>query len=248
VKLERVRFVHGQRLRADDLSDAAGGELRRQQLHVVGAHGTWGIAEGLDVAGRATGARVREGAAFDRRGRALVLEAETAVLAGELVDAPTPVALVLCERDGCARLRFAADADLRLGDDIPLACFTPADGKLGPADLSCRRHVRSAARARVGSGVAHIDVDGKTWPATGFVDTSIAGFVRDPSYVITRVGGDDTGAGGADASGAFAWIEDPQPGGFTARLWAPTPPKDPFTLELDWLGAEPPPGCPPVPR
>lgn len=234
MKLERVRFVHGQRLRADDLSDAAGGELRRQQLHVVGAHDTWGIAEGLQVSARTTGAGVREGAAFDRCGRVLRLKAETAVLAGALDE---PVVLVL---DGNG-VRFVAAADLRLGDEVPLACFTPDAGKLGPADLTCRRYARTSALVRVATGVAHIDIDGnKAWPASGFVDTSVGGFVRSPSYVITQVAG--------DAPEGLVWIENPQPDGFTAFLWGPVPATDDCTLELTWLGAEPPQGCPPVPR
>jgi hypothetical protein len=246
--IERVRFVHGQRLPAADLRDAVRGELRRQELHVVAAHRTWGIALGLEVRAGVTAARVQPGAAFDVRGRVLALRCEAVAVAPELlVKAEKPVELVIALRDGCATVRFSAEADVRLGLDVPLAGFTPKDGELGEPDLTRRRFARSLARARIGRGTATIQIDPTSGSpyAGAFVDTSVAGFVRRPSYVITRVAADEIGA---EAS-AFVWIADASPGGFTVRIWTGAGAvKKPFELELDWLGAEPPLGCTPPPR
>lgn len=241
-QIERVGFVDGRRLRADDLTDAARGEQRHVELHVVGAHDTWGIATGLAViADGPPGIVVGPGAAFDMHGRVFTVEDDAVVAApAELLAAGTPLVLVL-DGDGP---HFVAAADVRLGAEVPLAAFTLDGGTLSTPNLSVRRVVRSLARARTASGSATIRVrasNGVT-PRRVFVDTSAAGFVDSPSYALTRTREDD------EATVEFLWIENPGPGGFTVAGIADLRTKDPYDVPFDWLGAEAPPGCRPAPK
>jgi len=241
-QIDRVDFVQGRRLRADDLTDAARGEQRQLELHIVCAHDTWGIATGLAViAGGPRGIVVGPGAAFDMHGRVLTVEDDTAVaVPAALLAAGTPLVLVL-DLDG---LRFVAAAQLRLGAEIPLAAFAVNAGTLSDPDPSVRRVVRSLARARTASGSATIRVrasNGLT-PRRVFVDTSAAGFVDGPSYVLMRTRED------GEATVELLWIEDPGPEGFTVAGIADLRTKDPYDVPFDWLGAEAPPGCRPAPK
>src|SRR5690606_28950978 len=148
------------------------------RLHVVAAHRTWGVAEGLQVDGSPDAARVERGAAYDRHGRALVLAAATEIsLPPALAAAPGPVELVLTERDGRPAVRFLASSAVRPGTDVPLAAFAVDAEGLGAPDLTVRRSARPLSGARLGAGTAVVDVDPEEPDGTRtFVDTSRAGF------------------------------------------------------------------------
>lgn len=249
--MERVRFVHGQRLPAADLADAAGGELRRQELHVVAAHRTWGIARGLEVRGSALGARVSEGLAYDAYGRSLVLSRATAVLLEPgLAAGSSLLELVISWTDCGAAVRLVRADEVRAGLDVSLARFQLESSSLGEPDPTSRHGARSLAAPRIGSGTATILVNAKTVGFSATVDTGAAGFSSTPAYVLTR---SIAAAQLADvvASGAvapFVSLARPTASSFDVEVRFFRDPTGPlaFDLKIAWLGAEPPPSCPSI--
>jgi hypothetical protein len=247
--LERVRFVHGQRLPARDLADAVDGELRRQELHVVAAHRAWGIASGLDVTVGEQVARVGSGVAYDAYGRALVFRRSTIVqLPVQLTTETDPVELVASWSECGPALAFVPAAATRPGIDVALARFDVATGDLGEPDLSVRCGVRSLAAPRIASGVARLTVpasSGGSGPFSAAIDTTTAGFVSTPAYVLT------TSIAKADAAilaegfvGPFVSVAEPTKAGFAVHVHL-FGEEATFDLDVAWVGVESPLGCPP---
>ena len=251
----RVRFVHGQRLPAADLADSSGGELRRQELHIVGAHRTWGAALGLEVKAHSAGLSVSPGLAYDAYGRALLLRRQWGMLTpAELATATEARDVVIAWTECGSALRLATAGDTRPGLDVPLARFWIQKGVLGWPDLGYRRCVRSLAAPRIGAGHVPIDVrlDGGTDVFSAPVDTSAAGFRSTPAYVVTPTVTSTTDlarAASAGAAGPFVSISSPDAAGFTVdvRVWRPLYEDERVAVELGleiaWLGVEAPPTC-----
>lgn len=251
-----MRFVHGQRLRADDLADAAGGGRRIQELHVVAAHGTWGTALGLDVRAGPLGVRVSPGLAYDAYGRALILEQTSIVAVPDALSGMSEAADLVLSWSECApELRLVVPADTRAGLDVELARIWLEEGAPGDPDLSYRRCVRSLAAPRVGSGSATLEVTltGANAVYDFIVDTSNARFQSTPEYTITP--SFDTAVAlvrdlRAGAMGPYVSIRDPARSSFTVEVRmersqiADIPAA--FTVGVDWLGVESPPTCPPT--
>ena len=255
--IDRVRFDPGQRLDAADLRDAVGGELRRQEIHVVAAHRTWGIALGLRVRSSATGALVLPGVAFDALGRAIVVTRIDAAHVSEQLGKQPVLALVVSFDDGCApRPRFVEPADVRPGLDVILARFGLTQGALGRADLTARKGASSLGPPRIGGGSMSIPVaiTSATEPFTTTIDTSTAGFRDVPSYVVTPTIDDATvstianagaigpfvsvGAGDDHGFPLDVCVSRTQSGGSAVSLS--------FQLDVTWLGVEPFPRCEPI--
>jgi hypothetical protein len=250
--IERVRFVHGQRLQAADLGAGAG--LRLQELHVVAAHGTWGVALGLDVRAGMSGARVSPGLAYDAFGRALLLpRAASVTIPAALAAASEAADLVLSWATCAPVLRLALPADTQPGLDVTLARFWVEEGALGDPDLSYRRCARSLAAPRIGSGSTSLDVslDGRMAVYTEAVDTSAAGFDTTPAYAVTPsfdTAGDLARALLQGALGPFVSVSNPASTSFTVEVRMDRPDfaegATAFTLGLAWLGVEAAPSCP----
>jgi hypothetical protein len=246
--VERVRFVHGQRLPAVDLADAVAGELRRQELHVVAAHRTWGIASGLTVSAATENARVRTGVAYDVCGRTIALRRTVIVpLPAQLADGTDPVDLVASWAECGPTATFVPTGAARLGLDVPLARFEISAGELGDPDLSVRRAVRSLAVPRIGSGVVTLTVSAATsgvTPFTATIDTTAGGFVSTPTYVITTtVDAADAATLAHEYVGPFVSVAAPTEKDFAVEVHL-FGEEATFDLAIAWVGVEAPPACP----
>jgi hypothetical protein len=246
--VERVRFVHGQRLPAADLTDAVAGELRRQELHVVAAHRTWGIASGLTVSGGTESARVRTGVAYDVYGRTIVLHRSPIVsVPARLVNAADAVELVASWSECGPTVTFVPAGAARPGLDVPLARFELSGGELGDPDLSVRRYVRSLAVPRIGSGVVTLTVPSSTNPRKPFsatIDTTIGGFASTPTYVLTTtVDPADAATLAQDFLGPFVSVASPTQKDFAVEVHL-FGAEATFDLAIAWVGVEAPPVCP----
>jgi hypothetical protein len=250
--INRVRFAQGQRLFAADVNDAVTSELRRQELHVVAAHRTWGIALGLRVVAGPAGVAILPGVAYDAFGHAIVLTRVVSTALPHDLKSETQLGLVISFADGCEPLpRFARPAEVRPGLDVPLARFALAQGVLGTPDLTARKGTSPVGAPRIASGYKSVTVTIAPPDAvfSSTVDTSVAGFRTTPSYIVTP----------AIATSALASI--PAMGPFVS---IGTVEKDAFRLDVrfgrtqsggaagvsvsfelgvSWLGVEPAPRC-----
>ncbi|HEX7525616.1 MAG TPA: hypothetical protein VF327_04875 [Gaiellaceae bacterium] len=246
--LERVRFVHGQRLPAADFTDAVDGELRRQELHVVAAHRAWGVAAGLAVSVGTQGARVRTGVAYDVYGRTILLRLPAIVpLPAQLATETDPVELVASWAARGPAVTFVPAGAARPGLDIALARFELSAGELGDPDLSVRHGVRSLAAPRIGSGKVSLTVpasSGGPRPFSATVDTSAAGFVGTPTYVLTTtVAQADAVTLAQQYVGPFVSVAEPTETDFAVQVHL-FGEEGSFDLDVAWVGVEPPPTCP----
>lgn len=187
----RVDWVDRQVLAGEDFRSALAYLDARRARHVRGAHGTWGVAIGLDVqADLKTSPRVATvttGLAYDASGRELLVEGRREVAIPGEASGTVTVTLTSDGPPPGARLRIAsADRPLRRGREVPLATLELGTGRL---DRSSRPHARSMAPPRVaGWHVAEgaAPATGSTWAHTITVDTSAAGFVTTPIYLVQQ--------------------------------------------------------------
>jgi hypothetical protein len=159
--------------------------------------------------------------------------------------------------------------DVRRGEELPLARFLLAQGRLaGAADLGLRPAVQRLANPRLGSG--HVErgalpIAGPPAAWSVRVDTRAAQFTRTPFYQVTLdrhpLAQDSAFAAVvaqamlASLHGPFLSLEQASTTGFTLRVRIATNGALPAALQkrvsatlpvgLDWVGVEPPTRCPP---
>ncbi len=271
----RIDWVDRQLAAGRDFRAALGFLDARRARHLRGAHGTWGVALGLDVdASLASAPRigtVGPGLAYDAAGRELVVDRRREVA---IPDEAAGVVTMILAAGACAPAAAPAIAwarrPLRPGRDVPLATI---DLGTGIVDSTRRPHVRTMAPPRVAGAFVQVGAaPGQGW-AFGYaveVDTSAAGFERAPLYLVQpSLGASARATGSAGLLGPFLDVADPQPGRFTmtVRYLAPTQAiaaaapdatrrvvANPFAFS--WVGVEPapragvdpwPPTSPPIP-
>ncbi len=232
--LERLRYWPGQTLQAGDDRDQARADAWRRQLHNRALHATGGVAWGLRVSepSAAPGSvEVAEGAAYDARGRELVLRharrlalpAQAGVQVLRLRHAPDAADRVLLAWGSPATFDRASEAMVaRCIDGVLQRAFVPPQA-------------RPIARARLATGAT---VQGNTpweaWvlerpdggggidsPVVGVqtrIDTSASGFTKLPCYVAS-VQAEQWDLGRAEFAPAyFPHVTDATVDGFTLRL------------------------------
>lgn len=264
--LDRLDYVDGARLLADDLRDTRGGEARWQALHVRALHDTWGVATGLGttLTPNRRGVVVSAGAAFDCRGRLIRL--------GDPVELPMPVALVPGMQAptfdivlGTGGPRWEPTGGeigfpdfgngVRIGVDVPLGRFVRSIwGTLGGPDLGYRKVAHPMTRPRIGFGltpVGGLSWFANTWAIRAMIDTSAAGFGSTPKYVGWTSQLPDLGG----LVGPFLALSAFFPDRFHVRLSATSPAGLPAAavvanllagaaaIRIGWMGVEANAGC-----
>lgn len=240
--LERLRYVHGQTLRADDFRRDRQHEAERRRLHHRALHGTSGVSIGLDVSPSAADSRLVEvacGVAYDCDGRMLV------VAVPRTLERPDGAHwLVLQARTGAPAACGSDDVALEEAALrwIPLAATVPVRGvvlaRTAPTGLDpswTPQHARRLARPRLARGqtvrglttwepwaVERLDAEGELHREVvgvqSRIDTSAAGFTGTPCYVATldSPAWDTTKAEFAPAF--FPHVAEAAADGFTFRL------------------------------
>ena len=257
----RVEWIERQLLAGDDLRLAHRYLDVLRARHMRGAHGTWGVALGLELGLVRTGdVEVGWGLAYDAAGRELLVSRVRAV--------PVPTALLDAGARVVVALRGAGQAcvpqadvlvapveqPLRPGLDVPLGTIDLGTREI---DVESRPHVRSLAPPRVAGGtipLGGIAITGSALSFTAAVDTSSAGFIGTPSYVVQPLA--DAGFPPSGALGPLLAVRDPAKDGFTleSRLVFPTAAGasqaaaalgllHALPFGLTWIGVESPPSC-----
>jgi hypothetical protein len=184
---ERIGFVPGALLAAEDLREEVAAQTDARRRHVRVVHGTWGIALGYTVGQAGDQLVVGPGIAYDCRGRELV-SSRTVATAPPAVsgggEAWFDLALRWCDDDelGGARSPGAPEArerprllwsragaavqgapqpppasTLGLGEAVPVARVRSGAGGISELSLATRRAARPASGARVASGSTALD-------------------------------------------------------------------------------------------
>ncbi len=223
-ELERVRYWQGQLLASGDLQTQLLVDAEMRRLHNRDIHQAYGIAIGLELERDATTGKLTLscGLAYDCAGRELVLQSNRAV---EL-PSQFPMTLVLTRDmtsvDGIALIWKAPH---QVNPNTEIAITTLSAGVSNPiVDPQFRAVVaRPLARPRLANGQT---IPGETtWQPWKIgdtevgvkvvIDTSAAGFTRQPHYFAEVVPGKPT------KKFVPAWLTslaDPSPQGFTLQL------------------------------
>jgi hypothetical protein len=256
----RVDWVERQLLDGGDLRTAHRFLDVLRARHVRGAHGTWGVALGLEVrlAAGAQSVQIGAGLAYDAGGHELLLAHSVELpLTSAAVAAPGPLAIALRSRsDWCvprALVRVVSESEpLELGRDVPIASI---DLKAGTVDIDTRPHVATLAPPRIGAGTVvpgGAAVSGTVLALSANVDTGLAGFETTPAYLVQPFA---VASVPADALGPLLAVDGASATGFTlhARYLfrtasavstaaaRPKPAALPFGIH--WVGVEAPPEC-----
>lgn len=213
---DRITYRDGQRLWARDLRDAKRREDRLRWLHLRYLHHTWGVSLGYEIQLVSSNIAiiVGPGYAVDRSGRDLVL-AKGLLIPVPKSAIPELYVLTLRYRNesgseyscGCGGacscsshqslieespiISWKLPQDFQIGDDVPLASATVANGVIqNGLDFRVRRHARRLVRPHIGWGCTDPGQTGWSSPSGTrgvrlvevVVDTSDAGFTRTPYY------------------------------------------------------------------
>ena len=231
---DRLDYVNGARLLADDLNDSRAVEARWQELHVRGLHDTWGVATGLALAltSNRRAVRVTPGAAFDCRGRVLALD--------EIVELPITIAMVpgllaptfdivlgthgvRWEPTGGQGSDPGYGPGVSFGVDVPLGRFVRSPwGTLSGPDVGHRRVAHPATTPRIGSGVTpagSLTWSPGSWSVRTVIDVSPTGFTTTPRYVGWLSHAPDLGG----LIGPFVSLSSFYPDRFSVQLSALSP-------------------------
>jgi hypothetical protein len=253
----RIDWVDRQLAAGRDFRAALAFLDARRARHLRGAHGTWGVALGFDVAGDLSASprilAIGPGLAYDAAGRELVSD--------RLREVPIPpaaagvviatVASTGCVPDPVLRIAWSAHP-LRLGHEVPLATI---DLDAGTVDAVRRPHVQTMAPPRLGGGLVEVGAAPVAGASFGYdvaVDTAAAGFESVPTYLVQPVSGELSASQRMGLLGPLLTVHDPQPDRFslTVRYLAPTGGLASAAAELtrpvhsnpfafSWVGVEP---------
>jgi hypothetical protein len=204
-EVQRLRYVPGQDLLAEDFRDLLAFQAQLGAWHNRALHDAYGVRYGLRVTLAAGGARVTSGIAYDAYGRVLLLArpqvvALPAPATGDallLVIHVPPGAERACTDRGldltAALLSWRPERRWRSGGGVALARLVPSEGAfvLDPDfDPPLTRPLakpRIAAGSTVSGGTAWqlwllADQRATPWGIQVAVDTRASGFTRTPCY------------------------------------------------------------------
>lgn len=256
----RVDWIERQILSGSDLGLAHRYLDILRARHMRGAHATWGVALGLSV--RFVGARlveIGEGLAYDARGRELLLSRPVTVPVADVLPEDEPLVVALrsvgdhCVPQWTARI-VRAGAAVRPGLDVPIAILHVASGAV---DVERRPHVRSLAPPRIAAGTlaaAGVAIKGSRIGFTAEVDTSRAGFIGTPIFLVQASG--PAANAPAGAIGPLLAVRNASADGFDleahyvfpavadyTKAFAKVGPGGVLPFAVTWLGVEAPSSC-----
>jgi hypothetical protein len=234
-ELTRLRYWHGQRLRADDFRLHVAVEDEFRWWHNRAFHSALGVADGIGLQwlpdeDAPQTVHIQAGAAYDGYGRELLLAEKTELALPELSEDGRALLVLQRGRTGRVEVSWSGAPPGRCDGIVLAGVARDAAGPVRPAGTFVA-HVRPLARPRLATGeTPHTNTPWEPWKVCYFngfrlesivfgvqarVDTSAAGFTTTPHYFANVLW---NSAEASFAPAMFGHVADATPRGFTYRL------------------------------